>query len=290
MILFSRRRLAGALFCIMITAALLVSCRSGNEQSDLMREIADKLSTMKVDTAQDQGSLYEITQLASPQDEAVLCCAGLYDESSLLLLYSNPDSQGAVSSYSAQLLNLLSGEKEELASFDRAQAPERGSDGTEGLSVLSCDPLIVFDSRCGILYRPGTEAGSVVLPSYLQGAQPYWLGGRLWLSCGRGILYEVTKEGDLRVSWVLPCEFGAFTPVVSGHEGRLSFSTYSRRDPTLQVYVDVDPNLGESEYYLSDINPSRFTVTDGRRLLGSSFRTKPVISVCDLSEHIKREM
>lgn len=290
MILFSRRRLAGALFCIMITAALLVSCRSGNEQSDLMREIADKLSTMKVDTAQDQGSLYEITQLASPQDEAVLCCAGLYDESSLLLLYSNPDSQGAVSSYSAQLLNLLSGEKEELASFDRAQAPERGSDGTEGLSVLSCDPLIVFDSRCGILYRPGTEAGSVVLPSYLQGAQPYWLGGRLWLSCGRGILYEVTKEGDLRVSWVLPCEFGAFTPVVSGHEGRLSFSTYSRRDPSLQVYVDVDPELGESEYYLSDINPSRFTVTDGRRLLGSSFRTKPVISVCDLSEHIKREM
>ncbi len=290
MILFSRRRLAGALFCIMITAALLVSCRSGNEQSDLMREIADKLSPMKVDTAQDQGSLYEITQLASPQDEAVLCCAGLYDESSLLLLYSNPDSQSAVSSYSAQLLNLLSGEKEELASFDRAQAPERGSDGTEGLSVLSCDPLIVFDSRCGILYRPGTEAGSVVLPSYLQGAQPYWLGGRLWLSCDRGILYEVTKEGNLRVSWVLPCEFGAFTPVVSGHEGRLSFSTYSRRDPSLQVYVDVDPEPGESEYYLSDINPSRFTVTDGRRLLGSSFRTKPVISVCDLSEHIKREM
>lgn len=290
MILFSRRRLAGALFCIMITAALLASCRSGNEQSDLMREIADKLSPMKVNTAQDQGSLYEITQLVSPQDEAVLCCAGLYDESSLLLLYSNPDSQGAVSSYSAQLLNLLSGEKEELASFGRAQAPERGSDGTEGLSVLSCDPLIVFDSRCGILYRPGAEAGSVVLPSYLQGAQPYWLGGRLWLSCDRGILYEVTKEGDLRVSWVLPCEFGAFTPVVSGHEGRLSFSTYSRRDPSLQVYVDVDPEPGESEYYLSDINPSRFTVTDGRRLLGSSFRTKPVISVCDLSEHIKREM
>ena len=112
MILFSRRRLAGALFCIMITAALLVSCRSGNEQSDLMREIADKLSPMKVNTAQDQGSLYEITQLASPQDEAVLCCAGLYDESSLLLLYSNPVSQGTVSSYSAQLLNLLSGEKD----------------------------------------------------------------------------------------------------------------------------------------------------------------------------------
>ncbi len=290
MIFLNRRRLAGALFCIMIAAALLISCRGGNEQSDLMRDIADNLSPMKVDTAQDQGALYEITKLASPQDDAVLCCAGLYDESRLLILYSVPDSEGAASSYSAQLLNLLSGEKEELASFDRTRVPGRGSGGTEGLSILSCDPLIVFDSRCGILYRPGTAAGSVTLPSYLSDAVPYCLGGRLWLSSGRGILYEVTDEGDLRACWTLPCEFGAFTPVVCGHEGRLSFSTYSRRDPSLQVYVDVDPVLGESEYYLSDINPSRFTVTDGGRLMGSSFRTKPVISVCDLSGYIKKEM
>ena len=290
MILINRRRLAGALFCIMIASALMISCRGGNEQPDLMREIADNLSSMKVDTVQDQGALYEITQFASPQDNAVLCCAGLYDESHLLLLYSAPDSQGAVSSYSAQLLSLLSGEKEEIASFDRSRVTGRGSDGTEGLSILSCDPLIVFDSRCGILYRPGIAAGSVSLPSYLSDAVPYYLGGRLWLSSGRGILYEVTDEGDIHACWTLPCEFGAFTPVVCGHEGRLSFSTYSRRDPSLQVYVDVDPELGESEYYLSDINPSRFTVTDGGRLMGSSFRTKPVISVCDLSGHIKREM
>ena len=223
MILINRRRLAGALFCIMIASALLISCRGGNEQPDLMREIADNLSSMKVDTVQDQGALYEITQFASPQDNAVLCCAGLYDESHLLLLYSAPDSQGAVSSYSAQLLSLLSGEKEEIASFDRSRVTGRGSDGTEGLSILSCDPLIVFDSRCGILYRPGIAAGSVSLPSYLSDAVPYYLGGRLWLSSGRGILYEVTDEGDIRACWTLPCEFGAFTPVVCGHEGRLSY-------------------------------------------------------------------
>jgi hypothetical protein len=74
-----------------------------------MRDIADNLSPMKVSTAQDQGALYEITQLASPQDDAALCCAGLYDESRMLLLYANPDNQGAVSSYTAQLLNLLEG-------------------------------------------------------------------------------------------------------------------------------------------------------------------------------------
>ena len=290
MIFLNRRRLAGALFCIMIAAALLISCRGGNEQSDLMRDIADNLSPMKVDTAQDQGALYEITKLASPQDDAVLCCAGLYDESRLLILYSVPDSEGAVSFYSAQLLNLLSGEKEELASFDRPRVPGRGSGGTEGLSILSCDPLIVFDSCSGILYRPGSSAGSVILPSYLSDAAPYWLSGRLLLSSGRGIVYEVTEEGDLTVLWTLPAEFGAFTPVISGRQGFLTFATYARRAPSLQVYVDVDPAAGSSEYYLSDINPSRFSVFKDGLLLGTSFRTKPLLSVCSPEEHVKKEL
>ena len=291
MILLIRRRLAGAWFCIMIAAVLLTSCLGGNEQPDLKRQIADNLSPMQIDSARNQGALYEITELSSAGDDTVMCCAGLYDESRLLLINGNPDSQGGVSSYTAQLLDLRTGEKEDLASFDREHASGSSSDGTEGLLALSGDPLIVFDSRCGILYRPDSPAGrAVVLPSYLADAVPYLLGGRLWLSSDRGIIYEVSEEGEIRVSWTLPCEFGAFTPVVCGHEGRLSFATWSRRDPSLQVYVDVDPVRGESDYYLSDINPSRFTVTDEGRLLGSSFRTKPVVSVCDLSKHIKREM
>ena len=252
MILFKRRRI-GALFLIIMSALLMASCGSGNEQSDVMREITENLSSMKADSAKDQGALYEITQLTSPENNAVLCCAGLYDESRLLLITANPDSQGVVSSYTAQLLDLLRGEKEELTSFDRAQVKERRLDGTEGLSVISCDPLVIFDSRGGVIYLPDTPAGRVILPSFLSDAVPCCLNGRLWLSSARGIVYEVTEDGELRVSWTLPCEFGAFTPVICGHEGRLSFATYSRRDPSLQVYVDVDPESGESEYYLSDI-------------------------------------
>ena len=290
MILLIRRRLAGALFCILLTAALMVSCRGGNEKSDRMRGITDNLSPMKVNIPQDQGVLYEITQLASPGDDAELCCAGLYDESSLLLLYLIPGSRDAVSSYSAQLLDLSNGEKQILASFDRTEAPGHSSDGTEDLLVLSCDPLIVFDSCSGILYRPGSSAGSVILPSYLSDAAPYWLSGRLLLSSGRGIVYEVTEEGDLTVLWTLPAEFGAFTPVISGRQGFLTFATYARRDPSLQVYVDVDPAAGSSEYYLSDINPSRFSVFKDGLLLGTSFRTKPLLSVCSPEEHVKKEL
>ena len=52
MILLIRRRLAGALFCVMIAAVLLISCRGGNEQSDRMRGIADNLFPIKIDTVQ----------------------------------------------------------------------------------------------------------------------------------------------------------------------------------------------------------------------------------------------
>ena len=77
---------------------------------------------------------------------------------------------------------------------------------------------------------------------------------------------------------------------MSGHEGRLTFATYSRKDPSLQVYVDVDPAGGGSDYYLSDINPSRFSACSDGLLLGSTFRTKPAVSVCDPSAHVKKEM
>ena len=215
MLLLLRRRLAGALLLILIAAALLTSCRGGNEQSDLMPEIAENLSPMKIDTPQDPGALYEITQQASPEGGAVLCCSGLYDECRLLLLSGEQDSRGEVFSYTAQLLDLRGGEKEELASFNRIQTSGISSDGTEGIQVLSCDPLIVFDSRCGILYRPDSPSGkAVILPAYLSNAVPCWMNGRLWLSSDRGIVYEVTREGEIRVSWTLPCEFGAFTPVV----------------------------------------------------------------------------
>ena len=39
MILFKRRRI-GALFLIIMSALLMASCGSGNEQSDVMREIS----------------------------------------------------------------------------------------------------------------------------------------------------------------------------------------------------------------------------------------------------------
>ena len=291
MLFFKSRRHTGAVLCILITAAaMLLSSCGGGSQTPGKREALSNLSSMQIATGAGQGALYEITQPAGAERGGDLCCVGLYDETHVLLLNADRDSGNTVTGYTTQLLDLCSSEKEDLLSFDRIEVPGGSSDGTESLSLLSCDPLIVYDSAGGILYQPGRSAKTVILPDYLGNAVPGWQDGHLWLSSDRGILCEVTQEGDLRTAWTLPCEYGAFTPVVCGHSGRLSFATYSRRDPSLQVYVDVDPVLGESEYYLSDINPSRFTVAQDGLLLGSSFRTVPAVSVCDRNKHVKKEL
>ena len=187
-------------------------------------------------------------------------------------------------------LDLRNFETQQLCSFGRKEVPGSGSDGSRYLDFISADPLIIHDAQSGILYRPGSPSEAVVLPEYLRDGVPYLQSGRLLLSSDRGILYEIAEDGSLSAAWTLPSEYGAFTPVVSGHEGRLTFATYSRQDPSLQVYADVDPVSGESDFYLSDINPSRFSVYAEGLLLGSSFRTGPVVSVCDPSAHVKKEM
>ena len=278
------------IFCLLLSAVILLASCGGSSQSQARREACKNLAPLETDLKSGQGALYEITQPAEPEEGRVLCCAGMYDETRVMLLQGNRAQDGTVSDYTVQLLDLRNFETEQLCSFGRKEVPGSGSDGSRHLDFISADPLIIHDAQSGILYRPGSPSEAVVLPEYLRDGVPYLQSGRLLLSSDRGILYEIAEDGSLSAAWTLPSEYGAFTPVVSGHEGRLTFATYSRQDPSLQVYADVDPVSGESDFYLSDINPSRFSVYAEGLLLGSSFRTGPVVSVCDPSAHVKKEM
>lgn len=277
-----------SLFCLLLAAAILLASCGGSPHSQGKRQACENLASYEIPLSSGQGALYEITAPCRPAEGKTLCCAGMYDETHILLLEGEKAQDGTASGYSVQLLDLTDFNRKELCTFSIEEVP--GSGSSSQLSFLSADPLILHDAGSGILYRPGSSPEAVVLPAYLRDSQPYWLDGRLLLSSDRGILYEITENGGLSVTWTLPCEYGAFTPVVSGAEGKLTFSTYSRRDPSLQVYVDVDPAGGESDYYLSDINPSRFSVCSDGLLLGSTFRTKPAVSVCSPSAHVKKEM
>ncbi|MBQ9034238.1 MAG: hypothetical protein IJ107_06160, partial [Lachnospiraceae bacterium] len=240
-----------SLFCLLLAAAILLASCGGSPQTQGKRQVCENLASYEIPLSSGHGALYEITAPCSPAEGKVLCCAGMYDETHILLLEGEKAQDGTVSDYSVQLLDLTDFERKELCTFLREEAPESGNSGSSRLSFLSADPLVIHDAENGVLYRPGSSPEAVVLPAYLRDSQPYWLDGRLLLSSDRGILYEITENGRLSVTWTLPCEYGAFTPVVSGAEGKLTFSTYSRRDPSLQVYVDVDPAGGGSDYYLS---------------------------------------
>lgn len=275
---------------LLLTALLLLASCGGSSQTPGKREACKNLAPRQISLASGQGTLYEITELTSPDPGKILCSAGMYDETHVLLLTGDQAQGGTVSGYTVQLLDLGSSERQDLCSFEREDAHAGSTDGSRHLNFLSADPLIIHDAQGGILYRPGSSVEAVVLPEYLRDGVPFIQDGRLLLSSDRGIIYEVAEDGSLSAAWSLPCEYGAFTPVIAGHEGKLTFSTWSRQDPSLQVYVDVDPVSGGSDYYLSDINPARFSVYAEGRLLGSSFRTRPAVSVCDPSAHVKKEM
>ena len=277
-----------SLFCLLLAAVILLGSCGGLSQTQGKQQACKKLASYEVGLSSGRGALYEITAPCRPEEGKVLCCAGMYDETHVLLLEGEKAADGSVAGYSVQLLDLTDFERKELYTFLGEDVP--GSGSSSRISFLSADPLVLHDAENGILYMPGSSPEAVVLPAYLRDSQPYWIDGRLLLSSDRGILYEITENGRLSVTWTLPCEYGAFTPVVSGREGKLTFSTYSRRDPSLQVYVDVDPAGGGSDYYLSDINPSRFSACSDGLLLGSTFRTKPAVSVCSPSAHVKKEM
>ena len=279
-----------SLFCLLLSSAVLLASCGGSSQSKAKREACKNLAATQIGLASGQGSLYDITELAGPDEDSVLCCAGMYDETRVLLLEGGRAQDGTVSDYTVNLLDLGSSEIQQLCTFKRQTSSGGASDGAEHLDFLSADPLVIHDAQSGILYRPGHTVEAVTLPGYLRDGVPFIQDGRLLLASDRGILYEIAEDGSLSAVWTLPCEYGAFTPVIAGHEGRLTFATYSRQDPSLQVYVDVDPVSGGSDYYLSDINPARFSVFAEGLLLGSSFRTKPAISVCDPSAHVKKEM
>ena len=265
-------------------ALLLSSCRPGAEPQGARQKALSFLSSRRVETAGQSGGLYDLTALSSDK-ERTLCAYGVYDETRILLLTAEdrpafgPDSKGPA--YTADLLDLTDGSRRELVSFECAGTLNGFSDGTQFLEIISAQPLVVYDSLNGMLYAPRMTPSSLVLPGWLNGASVHCLGGKLYLSSERGFLYDTSPDGELHAVWRLPHTFHTFTPVKSGHEGVLTFSTRTFGEDTGEVLVDIDPVSGESRYYRSSLSQERFLSDSEGLVLASSFDREPLLTVCD---------
>ena len=280
-----RYRIVRTALYIIMTVVFLSSCRSAEPQDPDRSAALSLLEPCEVGMSNGEGALYDLTPLFG-EDAGPVCAYGLKSEYSLLFL----QRENAGSRFVLRLLDLRDGSITACGSFPEADVP-RTEDGSEqDLELLCADPVVVCDRARGVLYRPSSEVKTVILPEWLRGSEPCCMDGNVWLSSDRGIIYTVTADGSIEPAWTLPCGYGALTPVVSGHEGSLTFATYSLKAPSDRILVDADPRTGESRFYLSDLGSSRFSVYADGLLLGTSFRTAPKVSVCSLSSHVKKEM
>ena len=286
-------RLRGVLIMLFLVCSLIMTAcsgQSGPAQGGDRSQVLSFIKPLRIDSP--EGELYDLTSLTVDQTGTLLSC-GLYDETRLVLLYSaDEDGDSSITHCQIRSLDLKDGSVTDLASFDRipgsGETEEKEWD-EDGICVLSTDPLSVYDRR-GVLYLPGQTPDKVILPSWFSDAEIYALDGRLWLSSGRGIICGLTAGGLSEPVWKLPYTYGSLTPVVTGHAGKLSFVTALRTDPSERIFVDVDPVSGESAYYQCDMDPGRYLAFESGRLMGTSFRTEPVISVCVPADGAKKEL
>ena len=292
-----RSRIVEAAVCIIITV-LLTSCRMGGPQDPDRIAMRSLLAPHRIDTASGEGALYDLTPLMG-EETGVVCACGLEAEYSLLLLTrEGPVDMSSGSVFTLRHLDLRDGSLTTSATFPQAAPPRGEAAGGQGtpqsdekdFEILSADPAVICDRTEGVLYMPSAETKAVFLPEWLRGSAFSCLDGRTYISSDRGIIYTVGEDGSLIAAWKLPCEYGAFTPVVSGHEGKLSFATSTLQSPSDRIFVDVDPRTGESGYYLSDLGPGRFLVYADGRLVGTSFKTAPKVSVVSPASHVRKEM
>ena len=273
-----------------ITSLALTSCGNAGSSDPDKRAIAGFLGPHRVELSPGEGQLYDLTALTEGIS-GELCAYGLSDAAHLLLLSSETASDGSLAPvFHLDLMDLRDGSLADAGSFRQINSLREEADDGQELEILSADPVLIYDKAQGVLYRPGSDPETVLLPEWLMDSTLCCLGGQLWVSSDRGILYTVREDGTLASVWKLPCEYGAFTPVVYGHDGKLTYTTNLIQDPSERIFVDVDPLSGESSYYRSDLSVSRFTVYSEGLLLGTTFRTDPKVSVCSPSSRSKKEM
>ena len=310
--------------CI-ITAIFLSSCRATPPQDPDRRAALSILAPLEITTGRGEGALYDLTSLFG-EDAGSVCAYGFKTDHILLFLQREapdgtdavqqreaPDGTDAVQQSAAlgsdgpdqqqragdadsrsrlalRLLDLRDGSITTCAVFPEAGTSLHSKGEEQDFELISADPAVIYDRAGGVLYQPSSDTKVVSLPDWLRGSEISCLDGQIWLSSDRGIIYTITADGSIEIAWTLPCSYGAFTPVVSGHDGRLTYATYFQKAPSERILVDVDPLTGGSEFYLSDLGASRFSVYADGLLMGTSFRTAPKVSVCSLASHVKKEM
>lgn len=258
----------------------------------LHRKVAKSLSSLRVRSKDNSSTdkLYDLTEYLG-KVPGTLCAYAFQDESHVLLLTlsgasaagSSPADEITEGTYHTYVLDLTTGKitdsvswqqviNEDLASVtadenssaadSTSQAAEASASadiyGADYIEIVSADPLIVHDTMNAIIYVPGSDYETIVLPRYLADAEASVTGGQLYLTSNRGIIFDVQDDGSLEQIWTLPDNFSWLSTVENGGADYLTLTTYDRSKNEEPVRIDLNPATGKARYYQVETDESAF--------------------------------
>lgn len=241
----------------------------------------------------DASGLYDLTSVIST-DRASLMCYGMYDEENVLLVYLSESRQ----IYRAVLLDLADRTMTQAAAWKNA-APKKQD--YNYVKLLSCSPLVVFDSVGNIIYRPDIHMGkpyalsesdgifsdntsvkndgnAFALSSDEANVSVQCLDGSVYLSDPDGFLRRLESGNSSEDVFTLPYTYSYFTPVHMNDTGRLTFLTYPASDSDNAVFMAVDPKSGGYRCYTCDTQSFYDTEDDGY-LFSTYYDSYPILTV-----------
>lgn len=246
----------------------------------------------------DSSDIYDLTGLYTT-DRASLMCCGMYDAQRVLLVYLSKSEQ----LYRAVLLDLVKKNLTQVAVWKNAASQK---DGYNYVKLLSCSPLVVFDSVGNIIYRPAVSVGKTTpcskKDSVFSGAagdipdgNPYtlssdevnvsvqYMNGAVYLSDPDGFLKKLSNGSDSTENvYTLPYTYAYFTPVHMGDADSLTFLTYPQTDSGQAVFAAVEPNSGNCRFYTCDTQTFYDTEEDGY-LFSTYYDSRPAFTVSNPS-------
>ena len=174
-----------------------------------------------------------------------------------------------------------------------AQADEATPDKNP-LHILSVSPVVIYDSNASVIYRPQSEDPEKITcplnPEQYERGSISVANGEVYLSTWSGFLYHLEEDGSETQIWTLPEDYIHCYPVEDGVEDVLTFRTYLLAEREREIFVEFNPETGETSARETTAAYSSTTVSSDDTLCTLNSEETPTVNLWNTAENTEKTL